>query len=400
MHFYRCLYYTSPGKTETSVLAANDESELVRSFAGSGKTLVSIDVVDSREAYRSKAKKTRNSVLQFTEMMDLLIESGLSLKEALDISSTIRGKNGISELSGKLREQVRKGISISRAIESMPEVFPPIYRGMIRVGDRIGSVERIFPQLASYLRDRKKLRDKVASAMAYPLFVLVVAVLGAIGMSLFVIPKMESIFSGFGGAASDNIRSNITGMKILFSILGSIVGVLAASIPVLHLAGKHSIPFRLKLERFLLRLPVAGKFIASWETLNFAFAMETLSAGGVPVEIALEEAALVVANSAYRDALLAVREDLLKGISLTQAFSSHAEFPDYFRQWVAIGERSGKTERVFAQIRSYYQGEVDRQSSRLMILIEPALIVLIGIFLLAIVIGIVVPLFSMYGTLL
>jgi len=400
MQYFRCLYYNALGRTENTVLPADDESELIRSFTGSGKTLVSIEKVESREAFRSKRGKTQNTVLQFTEMMELLLDSGLSLKEALEISAAVGGRNGVGAISDRMLGSVRKGLSFSKAVESAPELFPPIYRGMIRVGERIGSVERIFPRLASYLRDRKALKDKIAGALAYPVMVLSVAVLGAVGMSVFIIPKMEGIFSGFGGNATEAITKNIAAMKLFFSIAAAFLVAAVLAFPALHFAGKKSPAFALALQRLTVTLPLVGAFVVSWETLNFSFAMETLSAGGVPVEDAIEEAALVVSNAAYRDALLAVHADLLKGMSLSQAFTPHRIFPEYLQQWIAVGERSGKTEKVFSQIRSFYQAEVEKSSAKFMTLIEPALIVGIGVFLLVLIIGIVVPLFSMYGTLL
>jgi len=120
----------------------------------------------------------------------------------------------------------------------------------------------------------------------------------------------------------------------------------------------------------------------------------------VPVENAIEEAARVVLNRAFKQALSSVREDLLKGIGLSQAFPKHREFPHYLSQWMLVGEKSGKTERVFTQIRTYFQAEVDRMTGKFMTLIEPALIVLIGGFMIILILGIVLPLFSLYGTIL
>lgn len=400
MQYYRCLFYNTLGRTESTVLSASDEAELIRSFSESGKTLVSVEPVKARSTARGKSPRTQAAVLQFTEMMELLLDSGLTLKDAIDVAAGVGGKGGAGSLAERLNAQVKKGLPFSRAIESMPEAFPPIYLGMIRVGERIGSVERIFPRLAAYLRDRKALRDKIIGALAYPTLVLAVALLGSVGMAIFVLPKMEGIFAGFGGDASATIRSNMAAIKGFIGGISALIAVLAISFPAAHLVGKRNPSFRVSLERALIRAPLVGGFIASWETLSFAFAMETLAAGGVPVEDAIEEASLVVGNASYRDALIKVREELMKGGSLASAFSGHAVFPDYLKQWVAIGERSGKTERVFAQIRTYYQAEVDRRSQRLMTLVEPALIALIGVFLLIMVVGIVIPLFSMYGSML
>lgn len=399
MQNYRCLYYNTNGRTESIILSADDESELIRSFSSGDKVLVSIDAIGVRDAFRANKTKTQNLVLQFTETLELLLDSGLTLKEALEISSTVKGKNGINGLSQRMLDSVRKGLSFSKSVETASEIFPPIYRGMILVGERIGSVEKIFPRLSTYLRNKKALRDKFFSALAYPAMVLFVAVLGSIGMTLFIIPKMESIFAGFGNGATIQIQRNINMMKLFFTMGALLLIILILTVPIIHFAGKRDPSFRIKYEKFLICIPIIGPFIISCETLNFAFAMETLTSGNVPVENAIEEAALVVTNTAYREALLVVHTDLIKGVSLSQSFSAHKIFPEYLQQWVTIGERSGKSERVFSQIRAFFQTEVEKKTNYFMTLIEPSLIIGIGIFLLILILGIVVPLFSMYGSL-
>jgi type II secretory pathway component PulF len=112
---------------------------------------------------------SKNAVLEFTEMMELLLESGLSLRDALELLAEDEGADGgAAFLAGGILDRIRSGVSFAQAVFSMKETFPPIYRGMIRVGYKAGSVERIFPRLGSYLRDQKKLREKTAGALAYP----------------------------------------------------------------------------------------------------------------------------------------------------------------------------------------------------------------------------------------
>ncbi len=400
MPLYQCLIADEKGYTSTRTVTATDETEVIRSFSGTGSILVSIEANSVSVTGSASGRKIQKSVLEFTEMMELLLDSGLSMKDALEVASSIGVTSGAGALATRLLESIRKGASFAQAVESAPEIFPAIYRGMISVGDRIGSVERIFPRLTSYLRNRKALKDKVSGALAYPVLVLIVSVFGAIGLALFVMPRLEAIFTGFGGNAADGVRKNIQNMETVMIAGGIFFVLLALTIFVLRSLSKKNKALAYVLDRGLLFLPFVGRFVSSWETLNFSFAMETLAAGGVSVEAALQEASAVVSNSAYRQALLEVKADVLKGGSLTSAFSSRREFPAYLSQWIAIGERSGKTERVFSQIRTYFQAEVEQRSAKFMTLIEPALIVVIGMLMLALVMGVIVPLYSMYGSIL
>jgi type II secretory pathway component PulF len=212
------------------------------------------------------------------------------------------------------------------------------------------------------------------------------------GLIFFVMPRMELIFAGFGADAGNSIRRNVRALELALGVPAAFGALLAGTAGALR---KNSV-----VDRMALTLPVAGKFILSWESFNFVFAMEVLTGGGIPVEDAILEAAALVSNGAYRHSLLRARERVLNGGSLARAFFENPYCPPCMGQWAAMGERSGKTEQVFAQLRSYFQGELERRSSQFILLIEPAMIAVIGMVILALVAGILLPLFSVYGTIL
>jgi type II secretory pathway component PulF len=341
-------------------------------------------------------KNYEKEVLEFTEMMELLLESGLSIRDALEAlalmdNNAASPQPGRTSLGKTLLAHVHRGATFAQAVGMMEE-FSPMYRGMIRVGNAAGSVEKIFPRLGAYLRDRKKLRDKITGALAYPVLVLAVAFLGTLGLIFFVMPRMELIFAGFGGDAGSGIGRNLRSLELAFGILAALGMLLAGALGTLR---KNSV-----LERLALRIPLAGEFILCWESFNFVFAMEVLTGGGIPVEDAIMEASALVSNGAYRSSLLRAQERVVNGASLERAFFENPLCPPCMGQWAAIGERTGKTEQVFAQLRAYFQGELERRSAKFILLIEPAMIAVIGMAILALVAGILLPLFSAYGTIL
>jgi type II secretory pathway component PulF len=336
-------------------------------------------------------KNYEKEVLEFTEMMELLLESGLSVRDALEALAAMDSHSSAAALGKKLLERVHRGATFVQAMD-MTEEFPPMYREMVRVGNSVGSVEKIFPRLGSYLGDRKKIRDKISGALVYPALVLAVAFLGTMGLIFFVMPRMELIFSGFGANAAESIRRNVRSLELALGIPAILGALLFSAAGVLR---KNSV-----VDLLALTAPLAGKFIVSWESFNFVFAMEVLTGGGIPVEDAIVEAAALVSNGAYRHSLLQIRERVLNGMSLARAFFENPLCPPCMGHWAAMGERSGKTERVFSQLRSYFQGELERRSSKFILLIEPAMIAVIGMVILALVAGILLPLFSIYGTIL
>ncbi len=146
-----------------------------------------------------------------------------------------------------------------------------------------------------------------------------------------------------------------------------------------------------------LKLPIIGSVSVIQSSLNTMFSLEVLTSSGYPVESALKESSHVLSNSALKDAILRIRKAIISGEKLSEAFSREKLFPPRIGVWIGVGEASGDVTKVFSQLRNYLQGEIDKKTSRIMILIEPALIVFVGIIMILFVILFVVPLFSVFG---
>jgi type II secretory pathway component PulF len=344
-------------------------------------------------------KNAKKALLDFTEMMELLIESGLSLKDALEILVSSDRRSAVSFLGSRILELIRQGSSFAEAIQTLDGIFPPVYRGMIKVGDKAGSVEKVFSRLRNYLDRQKTLKDKISAALAYPIMVLALALAGSFALTFFVMPKLETVFGGFGGNSAEEIRQNIHTIKLLLSCFTGGIVVAVPVVTILFHLSKAYQKLGLIFDNLLLRIPILGAFLSIRESMNFSFAMEVLTSGGVPVETALAEAAVAVSNMAYRRSLFLVREQVINGGSLSVAFASDTVFPVYISRWMTVGEKSGKTETVFTQIRSYFQELIEQRTAKFLLLVEPALIIVIGIIILGLIMGIVFPLFSVYGNL-
>jgi type II secretory pathway component PulF len=230
--------------------------------------------------------------------------------------------------------------------------------------------------------------------------VLFLAIAGTVGLVFFVLPKMEAIFGSFGGGQAETIRENIAVMETGMLCLSGFILFLSAAVIAAKKLNRYFPDAGRYFDYIVLRLPLIGGFLSSWESLNFSFAMEVLTSGGVSVEAALGEAEAMVSNSAYREALRKARVQVLNGVNLSRVFHGEKLFPPYLGRWMAIGESSGQTEKVFSQVRSFFQQEIDRLTNRFLLLIEPVLIALIGAVILFFVLAVVLPLFSAYGNIL
>jgi len=362
-----------------------------------GRNLIASDLHSKRKV---EFNRNRNLLLEFTEMIEILLKSGLSVKDALEMvgASSIRSK--IAELSNHLLYGVHRGLSIASAINALDDFFPPIYRGMIKFGDQVGSMEQIFPRLGAYLREQKRIREKLLSAMIYPAIVLFLAIAGSAALVVFILPKLEVIFGAFTLNEGEAILAdNLQTMKLLFSFFLSILITVISFIPLLVKLRSNKTNLAIVLDRGLLKIPMLGNFMLSYEMLNFTFAMEILIGGGIPIDAALYESAQLIENSALKQSTLTIIKHINNGGSMAKYFAEDPLFPEYFSRWIAIGEQTKGIERIFSQIRQYYQDEIERKSDRLIILIEPCMIAITGIIITIIAVGLILPIFTIFGNL-
>jgi len=397
---YRCIVVDSSGRKKEYIKTADSSEKVTRDFSKGNWFLISIAEERMKPGASRRRRYHESIIREFTELTSVLLESGLTLKDALMVEKDIFTGKLRSALLDDLITSIDKGGSFINAIESCGEAFPSVYRGMIRIGDKTGALEMMFPRLANYLEEKKKIRDTLLSALMYPALVLAMVIIGMVGISLFLLPKLVELFTQLDGDAAKALGANAQKMKItLFTFLIIIVFVIIA-LPVLDTLKKKNEKFAQKIDMIVLHIPWIGKIIQSFQTMNFAFAMEILTSGAIPMEIALEEAKAVVSNVAYRRAVEEVRAAVMRGESLASACSTRSEFPHYVSRWLSVGERSGRADRVFAQIRKYFQNDTERITSKALALAEPGLILLVGGIVFWVVISFIVPLFTIYGSVL
>jgi general secretion pathway protein F len=397
---YLCELVDKDGRPGKIVKEAASEAEIAALFSGGDSFLVSIGrrkgaVIKARRFFKP------DEVLELTVMLSSLLASGLALKDALTMAAEIApsGEGGKRLLDGLL-ESILKGGSLSEALDAYGDSFSDFYRGMVRIGERIGQAEKVFPRLAAYLTDRKALRERTMVALAYPSMVCTLALFGAVGIVAFLVPKLLEIFSGLGGAAALRVQRSAATMTAALCVSALCLAAFLAIALVSSWLRRRYDEWATRIDEAALRIPLLGRFLTAYETLNFAYAMETLAGGGISVERGLEEASKVVGNRAYRKAISRCLGEVLKGGALSLAMGARRELPRHLARWVAIGERSGLAGKSFEQVRRYYQGEVDRITSRFTTLVEPVLILLVGCMLTALVSIFILPLFSMYGAML
>jgi type II secretory pathway component PulF len=400
MPVFYCKVVDDKGKTAEFIRETSSEEILIRELSADRLFPIVIERAGTREV-KAKGKKRypKNLIIEFTDTLALLLSSGLIFKEALEVAQAVFQKGRLNRLAATLLDKIKKGISFHEALEEFGSSFPPLYRGMVKVGEKVGSLEQAFKGLSLYLTEEKKLKEKFIGSLMYPAMVLSVAFVGIFILIFFILPRIKGIFTQLGSQLPQRIESITRVLNVL--IIAGVAGVvfLLVLFAAVYLIRKTGGSMAERLDRLILRVPVLGHIRSLRESLNFLFAMETLTGAGFAVEDALLEAGNVVENRALRSGIFTVRDKILRGEALSAAFMENAVFPERLSRWVHVGEKSGNIEKAFAQLRSYYQGEVERWSTRFMNLIEPVLILMVGAIIFLFIIFFVMPIFTIYGSL-
>ena len=387
---YKCRVSDSTGKISESLYNAPSQQALIKQINDESLYLISFRIDQGKK----KKRFSRKVILDFTDTMALMLEAGITIRDALKVSSATFKDNKTGELIAALSDSLNKGRSFPEAIEELHSDFPPLYRGMVKIGDNTGSMDEVFGKLSKYLNDEKIMREKIQGALMYPILVLSVLFLGLTGVFFYVFPKIRKTF------AIDTLDVVFQRFQVLmFSVFIPLV-LIILFILFIVLFSRNSGKFKTFADGVLLKSPLIGRINLLRSSLNIMFSLEVLTSSGYPLETALNESSSVLSNKLLKEALLRIRKAIISGEKLSSAFERETLFPLRMSLWIAIGEASGNVGRVFSQLRVYFQGELDKMTSRIMLLVEPVLIVLVGVFMILFVVLFVVPLFGIFGAIL
>lgn len=399
MKSFDCQVVDSQGRKQSLRRSGPGEDWILRDLNAEGFYILSIR--EAGDAPRSGGERLRlKDVIEFTQTLGTLMANGLTLKETLKVASDVFPNSRQQTLFRRIDAEVSKGQSLHRSLEPWASSLPPLYLGLIKIGEKTGDLSGILNQLAEYLQTRKALQDKTGNALAYPAFVLGIAAVGLVLLMTLVFPTLTSIISSLNAKAAAAYAENLAGFQNLAVGTGAAVVLLAAALAVTVWRRRSDPGFRVSTDRWLLRIPVVGPYLFATFGLNFCFSVETLLAAGYSLEETLEESSGVVTNRYLRGQIAVIRDAVLKGKRLSQAFVETRAFPRSLTGWIAVGEGAHDLGRIFTQLRRYYQQDLDKFHNRFLNLVEPAMILLVGGLLVFLVLTFITPVFTMLGNLL
>ena len=343
--------------------------------------------------FRRKKVKTKSLVV-FTRQLSTLIAAGLPLLKALRTLYDQLEPGALKDIIKNVAAEVEGGTNFSEALSRFPKVFPEFYVNMIKAGELGGMLEGILKRLSEFLDKNQKLKDKIRSALMYPAFVLIVAVLILIMLMIFVIPTFTSMFSELGGALPLPTKVLIVTSEIIRKAwylipLGPII------IVVLYKLLVRNPNRRFVVDRIKLHIPVIGNLINQVSVARFSRTLGTLLSSGVPILNALETVKDTIGNEFIARAILQVRDSIKEGESVSGPMEASKAFPPLVTKMINIGEETGELDKMLVQIADNFEEEVDVAISGLTSLLEPMLIVFMGLVVGFIVVSMFMPLFSL-----
>ena len=341
-------------------------------------------------------KKVKPRDLQiFSRQFATMIEAGLSVVSALTILEEQTVDKNLAEVVTAVRQEVEEGSLLSEAMATHPKVFSRLYVAMVQAGEAAGVLDQVLDRVAYQIEKETAIKRRVKGAMIYPMVVITFATLVLVGMLMFIVPIFVNIFKGLGGSLPTLTQWVMNASNLLRHDWFIIFPLVAAIIFGLRYA-KGTEPGRRVWDRFRLRVPMKiGDTVRKVSMARFSRTLATLVGAGVDIVKALEITGTTSGNWVIEDALREVRERVQEGIPIAQPLSQNEAFPPMVSQMVRIGEESGELEKMLGKIADFYEDEVDAAVAALTSIIEPLMMIGVGMMVGTILIAMYMPMFKM-----
>jgi general secretion pathway protein F len=320
--------------------------------------------------------------------------AGLPVVDALGILIDQSEKKSVQTLFADIREQIRGGKALSVALEGYPQAFPPIFVHMVRAGEASGTLDQILFRLAEFLDKQLLLKQRVSSAMTYPIIMSLVAAAVLFFLLAFVVPKITAVFADMKQALPPPTRV----LMAISRFLADMWPVLLLSIGAAVLAARRFLTTdrgRWLQDQTTLKLPLLGEIARMVAISRFARTLSTMLSSGVSLLESLDVARRVMNNRVLERVVDESRQQIQEGEPFADPLKQSGEFPPLVTHMVAVGERSGEMEEMLRRVAQIYDSEVDRKVTRLTSLLEPIMILVMGVVVLFIVVAILLPIFEM-----
>jgi type IV pilus assembly protein PilC len=327
-----------------------------------------------------------------------MMASGVPMVQSFEIiaggQKNVRFKNMITDV----KQGIEGGASLHEALGKYPVQFDELYRNLVRAGESAGVLDTVLDTVATYKERMEGIKSKIKKALFYPVMVLAVALLVSMILLLFVVPVFQQTFKDAGAELPAPTQIVISASQFMQSYWWLVIGLIIGSIVAVVMAKKRSVKFAHFLDRLMLKLPVIGNILRQSAIARFARTLGVTFRAGVPLVEALDAVAGATGSVVYGDAVRQMRDDIAVGHQLQLSMRQTGLFPNMVVQMTAIGEESGALDNMLFKVAEFYEEEVNTAVDTLSTLLEPLIMVILGVLVGGMVVSLYLPIFKLAGT--
>jgi type IV pilus assembly protein PilC len=344
---------------------------------------------------RRGGKVNAGDIAVFSRQLATMLAAGIPLVQAFEIVGNGNDKPAMQKLVLDIKADVEGGTSLHEALGKHPLYFDDLYVNLVEAGEQAGALESLLDKVATYKEKTEALKKKIKKALFYPAAVIVVAVIVTVVLLIFVIPQFESLYKGFGADLPAFTQMVINLSRFVQRDGVYIAIVLGFMVWAFIYFKKRSKAMREFLDRAILKVPVIGPILNKAAIARYARTLSTMFAAGVPLVEALESVAGATGNIVYEHAVLKMRDEVSTGQRLQRAMEQTGLFPNMVNQMIAVGEESGSLDEMSGKVATFYEAEVDNAVDAMSSLLEPLIMVVLGVLVGGLVIAMYLPIFKL-----
>ncbi|MHB8108956.1 MAG: type II secretion system F family protein [Syntrophorhabdaceae bacterium] len=391
MTMYSYTATTPEGNVTEGTIEASDERSAIEKIRNSGFIPIKISMPRQGVKRSLSLRSARGSLLTFTTELSALLGAGLPIDRSLNILADISESAQMKEVIHSVLTGIREGNSFSEALTRHPRVFPKLYVSMIRAGETGGVLEVVLDKLNEFLETAKELRDNVVSAMVYPLILTVTGGISIIILLTFVLPRFSAIFSEIGGSLPFSTRF-ILGISTALRGFWWVIFPTIAAVFILARTYARTEAGAFKWDE--LKLKLLGDVVTKLETARFCRTLGTLIKSGVPFLQALNNSKDVIGNRIIAGSVDAITKNVREGRGIGAPLTEAAIFPPLALSMIKVGEETGQLDTMLLKVAATYEKSLRDAVKRFMSLLEPAIILAMGIIIAFIVVSMLMAVFS------
>jgi type IV pilus assembly protein PilC len=400
MALFKYKAKTSLGKVIDGSIEVESENALSSALRQKRLELISFSKASSFEVYLSKVFQkggnvTNRDVVIFSRQFSTMVNAGLPIMQGLSIVAEQAENPNFRVVMGKIRDDIANGVPLSEAMAKHPKAFTTLYINMVKAGEQGGILDTIFERLSEYLEKADGVTRKVKSALMYPIVVMSVAFLVVIFLMVKVIPTFRDVFTSFGAKLPLPTQIVIDISEFLQSKKAFLLVAVGIGIWLLISAYRKTKAGAYQWDKMILGLPTFGTLVRKAAVAKFARTLGTLIKSGVPIMDALETVGKTAGNLVVERAVQNCRDSVREGKTLTQPLRESGVFPPMVIQMINVGEETGALDQMLSKVADFYEDEVDVAVEGLTSIIEPILIVFLGVTIGFIVVAMFMPMFEL-----